>query len=253
MLTNFDSYVACFSFNYLGWGKVAYSFFGAWNCGATLFIFDDRKPFSVHRLLNILNRFPTTTLCAPPLVWRQLTLRDSKDYYRLYPPKSLEHCLAAGEALNSKVIRQWKQLSNLNIHDGYGQTEAILLCGNFKDCPVQPGPMGRPAPGIPLNAIDTGGRERASGEEGNIALKIRSLNEAESFFGIFDGYMNENGCVSRPEHQFIENGKTETWCLTGDKGKKDEMGYLWFVGRADDVINSAGYRIGKSYAKSLCV
>jgi medium-chain acyl-CoA synthetase len=113
--------------------------------------------------------------------------------------------------------------------------------------------MGKPAPGIPLNSTDTDDRECAPGEEGNIALKIRSPNEAESFFAIFDGYISEKCCVSRPEHQFIVNGKTETWYLTGDKGKKDEMGYFWFVGRADDVINSAGYRIGKSYAKSLCV
>jgi len=96
-------------------------------------------------------------------------------------------------------------------------------------------------------------RECAPGEEGNIALEIRSPNEPETFFGIFDGYIDENGCVSRPEHQFVVNGKTETWYLTGDKGKKDEMGYFWFVGRADDEINSAGYRIGKSYAKSICV
>lgn len=233
-------------------GKVAYSFFGAWNCGATLFIFDDRKPFSVHRLLYILNLFPITTLCAPPLVWRQLTLRESKDYYRFYQPKSLEHSLAAGEALNSEVIRQWKQLSNLNIHDGYGQTETILLCGNFKDCPVQPSSMGKLAPGIQLNVIDADVIACAP-VEGNIALKIRSPNKAESFFGIFDGHINENGCVSRSEHQFIVNDKTETWYPTEDKGKKDEMGYFWFVGRADDVINSAGYRIGKSYAKSLCV
>ncbi|KIW88805.1 uncharacterized protein Z519_10289 [Cladophialophora bantiana CBS 173.52] len=176
---------ALLEYSGLGLGKGSILIFGAWNCGATLFIFDDRKPFSVHRLLNILNRFPITTLCAPPLVWRQLTLRDSKDYYRLYPPKSLEHCLAAAEALNSEVIRQWKQLSNLNIHDGYGQTETVLLCGNFKDCPIQPGPMGKPAPGIPLNVIDVDRRECAPGEEGNTALKIKSPNEAESFFGIF--------------------------------------------------------------------
>ena len=74
-------------------------------------------------------------------------------------PQSLEHCLAAGEALNSEVFRQWKQISNLNIHDGYGQTETILLCGNCKDCPIRPATMGKPAPGIPLNVIDVDGRE----------------------------------------------------------------------------------------------
>ncbi|OQV06851.1 AMP-binding enzyme domain-containing protein [Cladophialophora immunda] len=227
-----------------GWAKASYSFFGAWNRGASLFIFDDRLPFNANRLLEVLHRFPITTLCAPPLAWRHFVLSEAKAKYLSHPPKALSHCVAAGEALNAEVIRQWKQLSGLSIHDGYGQTETILLCGNFSGCPIRPGSMGKPAPGIPLTIIDANARECAPHEEGNIAVKLSHPSDPCNFFGVFDGYLNEDGSVSRKEQTFSVGGVRQTWYVTGDKAKKDEEGYFWFIGRSDDVINSSGYRIG---------
>lgn len=157
---------------------------------------------------------------------------------------ALSHCTAAGEALNDEVIRQWHAISGMEIRDGYGQTESILLCGNFSGFPIRPGSMGKPAPTVPLSIINVDGSETAVGEEGEMAVLIDDISSKKEFFGIFDGYLNDDNTVSRREKIFTKNGKREVWYLTGDKAKRDNDGYFWFVGRSDDVINSSGYRIG---------
>jgi medium-chain acyl-CoA synthetase len=212
--------------------------------GASLFVFDDRKPFSAKRVLEMLHRFPITNICAPPLAWRQLSLQEAKDHYQTHPPKALRHCTAAGEALNHEVIMQWKKLSGLDIHDGYGQTETILLCGNFGTSPIRPGSMGKPTPTVPLFIIDSNGRECPDGEEGNMGIKLSQDGISSEFFGYFEGYINDDGSLDRRLQTFSHNESTTTWFMTGDKAKRDEDGYFWFIGRADDVINSSGYRIG---------
>ncbi|OBT63470.1 hypothetical protein VE03_08116 [Pseudogymnoascus sp. 23342-1-I1] len=226
-----------------GWGKAAWSFFGAWNCGATLFVYDDRGPFSPQRLLRILHLYPITTMCAAPLAYRQLILQEAKLYYEEYPPMALSHCTAAGEALNDEVIRQWRAISGMEIRDGYGQTETVLLCGNFSGFAIRPGSMGKPAPTVPLSIINIDGSETLAGEEGDMAVLINDISRKD-FFGFFDGYINDDNTVSRREKIFTKNGEKKVWYLTGDKARRDEDGYFWFVGRSDDVINSSGYRIG---------
>jgi medium-chain acyl-CoA synthetase len=228
-----------------GWAKAAWSFFGAWNCGASLFIHDDRRPFNVHQLINNLHRYPISTMCAPPTAWRQLVLEESKDYLRQKPPKALTHCTGAGEPLNSDVIKQWQRVTGLEICDGYGQTETILICGNFDGSPIRPGSMGKPSPNVPLTVINAYGQEAYTGEEGDIALHISGADRPDSFFGIFDGYINDDGSLTRRERKFTyEEVQKQTWYLTGDRAFRDSEGYFWFVGRSDDVINSSGYRIG---------
>jgi medium-chain acyl-CoA synthetase len=228
----------------IGWAKAAWSFFGAWNCGATLFVYDDRGPFDPQRLLGILHRYPITTLCAAPLAYRQIVLRKSIEYYKRNPPSALSHCTAAGEALNDEVIRQFNEVSGIEIHDGYGQTETILLCGNFNGCPIRPGSMGKPAPTVPLHVITSDGKEAAVGEEGDMAVLLSDASGHNGFFGVFDGYIDDDDTLNRREKSFTHNGELRTWYLTGDKAKRDKDGYFWFVGRSDDVINSSGYRIG---------
>ncbi|KFZ05099.1 hypothetical protein V501_08668 [Pseudogymnoascus sp. VKM F-4519 (FW-2642)] len=227
-----------------GWGKASWSFFSAWNCGATLFVYDDREAFSPQRLLRILHRYPITTLCAAPLAYRQLVLQEAKSYHKEHPPMALSHCTAAGEALNDEVIRQWNAISGMEIRDGYGQTESILLCGNFSGFPIRPGSMGKPAPTVPLSIINIDGSETAVGEEGEMAVLMDDTSSKKDFFGIFDGYLNDDNTVSRREKIFTKNGERKVWYLTGDKARRDNDGYFWFVGRSDDVINSSGYRIG---------
>lgn len=155
----------------------------------------------------MLHRYPVTNMYAAPLAYRRLVLQDSRAYYEKYPPKALSHCTAAGEALNDKVIRQWKTFTGMEIRDGYGQTEPVLLCGNFDGTLIRPGSMGKPAPTVPLHLITSDGSEAAAGEEGDMVVLISDMSSKQDFFGIFDGYVNEDNTISRREKTFAKNGE----------------------------------------------
>lgn len=234
-----------------GWAKAAWSFFGAWNLGAALFICDDRGAFSPQRVLETLHRFPITVLCAPPTAYRQLVLEESQAYFAKNRPKALVHCTGAGEPLNESVIRTWESMTGgIQIYDGYGQTETILVCANQKANQVKPGSMGKPVPGVPLVVIDNDGRECGVGKEGDIAVQIdeEEREGREVFFGIFDGYIDKS--TGRLDRRIKRWGGT-AYYLSGDRASRDEDGYFWFVGRSDDVINSSGYRIGPFEVESV--
>lgn len=132
-------------------------------------------------------------------------------------------------------------MSGIQICDGYGQTETILVCGNLEGNAIKVGSMGKPVPGVPMLVVDESGQEVPSGREGNIALSIGDDTDAP-FFGIFEGYIKEDGSVQRP---VTASTAGKTLFLTGDRATRDSDGYFWFVGRSDDIINSSGYRIGK--------
>jgi acetyl-CoA synthetase/medium-chain acyl-CoA synthetase len=137
--------------------------------------------------------------------------------------------VSAGEPLNPEVIRAFEDAFGRTIHDGYGQTENTLLVGNFPGVEIRPGSMGRPAPGYDVRVIDLDGREAPAGDEGDIALR----GDAPALFAGYWNQPEETAAVYRGE-----------WYVTGDRAVRDEDGYLWFTGRADDVILSAAYRIG---------
>lgn len=118
------------------------------------------------------------------------------------------------------------------------------MCGNYGGFEVRLGSMGKPIPGVPLYVINPAGQETPANEEGELALLVADGDSPSNFFGIFDGYVHDNGEATRNERISTLHGKIRKWYLTGDKAKRDKDGYLWFVGRADDVINSSGYRIG---------
>lgn len=161
-------------------------------------------------------------------------------HYKQNLPKALVHCTGAGEPLNPEVIRLWRESSGLEICDGFGQTETVLICGNFELNEIRPGSMGKPSPGVPLHVIDENGEIAANGVEGDIAIKL-DLAEKSNFFGVFDGYLEDG----KPDRKLRKStGSNITWYCTGDRATRDKDGYFWFVGRSDDVINSSGYRIG---------
>jgi acetyl-CoA synthetase/medium-chain acyl-CoA synthetase len=144
----------------------------------------------------------------------------------------LRHCVAAGEPLNPEVIAVWKEATGLAVRDGYGQTESVLLVGSFPGTEERPGSMGKPAPGFDVRVIDESGEEQPPGREGDIAVRVAPRRP----LGLFKEYWKD------PERTAaVYRGD---WYLTGDRAFRDEDGFLWFVGRADDVILSAGYRIG---------
>ena len=139
--------------------------------------------------------------------------------------------VAAGEPLNPEVITTWEKYTGLKIRDGYGQTETCIVAGNFPCLEVRPGSMGKPAPGFVVEVIDDNGNI-IKGQEGDIALQVKPKRPV----GLFKEYWKD------PEK--TASSYRGDWYVTGDRGLKDEDGYLWFVGRADDVILASGYRIG---------
>ena len=220
-----------------GWGKAAYSsYFGPWLCGATLFI-HHTSGFNPRQTLELLEKYPVTTFCGAPTIYRMLVLEDLSRYRFT----TLRHCTGAGEPLNPEIIETWKKATGLTIRDGYGQTESVILCASFPCIEPRPGSMGKPAPGIDLQVIDDEGAIVEANKEGDIAMRIRPQPPQ----GFFREYRND------PERTAAT--RRGDWYVTGDRAYRDEDGYFWFVSRADDVILSAGYRIGPFEVESALI
>jgi len=216
-----------------GWAKAAYGvIFGPWSAGAEVFLFHGR--FDARRELALLADVAPHVFCAPPTEFRLLVKED----LRALGASRLRECVSAGEPLNPEVIRAWREATGITIRDGYGQTETILMVGNLPGMPVRPGSMGLPVPGHRIEVIDDAGKGMPPGEVGDIAVHGRPP-------GLFVGYWRDSAAT-----QACRRGE---WYVTGDRAYRDEDGYFWFVGRADDVIISAGYRIGPFEVESALV
>jgi len=211
-----------------GWAKAAWSsYFGPWLMGASVFVHHTAQ-FNAQSTLSLLDKYPITTMCGAPTIYRLFVQQDLETFNF----ENLRHCVAAGEPLNPEVIEVWKNATGLIVRDGYGQTETVILCGNFQGVPVRYGSMGRPAPGIILDVVDHDGQPVKDNVEGDIAVRVKP----ERPKGLFKEYRDD---TERTASCFKGD-----WYLTGDRAYKDKDGYFWFVSRADDVILSAGYRIG---------
>ena len=220
-----------------GWAKAAWSsYFGPWNVGATLFVHHS-PVFDPIKTLDLLSSYPITTFCGAPTIYRMLVLQDLGAYE--FP--HLRHCVGAGEALNPEVIETWKAATGLVIRDGYGQTETVLLCGNYRCTEPRFGSMGKPPPGVDLAIIGDDGQPLGADVEGDIAVRVKPQRAP----GLFTEY---RGDEERTAACFIGD-----WYVTGDRGTVDADGYFWFVSRADDVILSASYRIGPFEVESALI
>ncbi len=208
-----------------GWAKAIWNtLLGPWSHGAEVVLHEGA--FDPEERMSLLQRLGVTVLCQAPTEYRMLAKLDK--LANTYLPK-LRHAVSAGEPLNPEVITRFQDALGLTIHDGYGQTENSLLVANAPGAPLRPGSMGLPTPGHDVAVIDETGHVCPPGVEGDLALIGRPPT-------LFTGYWNapdETDAVFR-----------DGWYLTGDRATRDEDGYLWFVGRADDVIVSAAYRIG---------
>lgn len=221
-----------------GWAKAAWSsLFAPWNMGSCIFVQDSRGKFDPRKTLETLGRFGITTFCAPPTAYRMLVHQDVSGHNL----KKLRHCVSAGEPLNPEVIEIWQQKTGLEIRDGYGQTESVLLVGTFPFMKVKPGSMGLPSPGFDVGVIDEQGKEMPVNKEGDIAVRVKPVRPV----GLFQEYWKD------PQETAAR--LRGDWYVTGDRALRDEDGYLWFVGRADDVILSAGYRIGPFEVESALI
>ena len=207
-----------------GWGKI----YGQWICGAANFVYDMDR-FDPVRLLEKISAYRVTTFCAPPTIYRFLIQED----LGRYDLSSIRMALTAGEPLNPEVFNRFRQATGLSIHEGFGQTEGVVLCANYPWFPARPGSIGKPSPLHNLDIIDDQNESCPPGTEGRIV--IRGLDK-QAPPGLFRCYYRDEEATRRVWH--------DGYYETGDVAWRDEDGYFWFVGRSDDVIKCSGYRIG---------
>ncbi len=205
------------------WGKI----YGQWICGSAVFVYDYDK-FVPKELLDVIVKYKVTTFCAPPTIYRFFIKEDLSKF----DLSSLKHCSIAGEPLNPEVYYQFLKATGLKLMEIYGQTEMTVTIGNFVGMEPRPGSMGKPAPTYDIDLLDEAGNSCEIGEEGQIVVRTDKRKPVGMFLGY---YRNE---------ELTQKAWSNDIYYTGDMAWKDEDGYYWFVGRADDVIKSSGYRIG---------
>jgi acyl-coenzyme A synthetase/AMP-(fatty) acid ligase len=208
-----------------GWAKSVWNvLLGPWSRGSAIVLHEGG--FAAEERFALLEGLGVSVLCQAPTEFRLMAKLESIERYDL---SGIRHLVSAGEPLNPEVIRAFRDAFGLTIHDGYGQTENTLLAGNFPGVEIRPGSMGLPLPGHEVAVIDEDGRVRPAGEEGDVALRGRPPT-------LFSGYWDAPEATAA-----VFRGE---WYVTGDRASRDDDGYFWFAGRADDVILSAAYRIG---------
>jgi acyl-coenzyme A synthetase/AMP-(fatty) acid ligase len=208
-----------------GWAKSIWNvLIGPWSHGAEVVL--HQGGFDPDDRLSLMERLGVSVLCQAPTEYRMLAKLDTLAAAHL--PR-LRHAVSAGEPLNPEVIERFQDALGITVHDGYGQTENSLLVANAPGMEIRPGSMGLPTPGHDVAVIDEYAQVCGPGVEGDIALFGRPPT-------LFAGYWE-----ARDESEAVFR---DDWYVTGDRGVQDDEGYLWFVGRADDVILSSAYRIG---------
>mgnify|MGYP001024783566 CR=1 FL=1 len=211
-----------------GWGKAVWGkLYGQWIAGANVYVYDFEK-FRAADLLEHMERHHITSFCAPPTIYRFMILEDVAKY----DLSSLEYCTTAGEAMNPSVFKRWKELTGLDIREGFGQTETTLTIGTFPWMKPHPGSMGVPSPAYHIDLVNAEGESCAPGEEGEIVIHTNG----ERPLGLFREYLYDEALTLKAHSGGVYR--------TGDVATRDAEGYFRFVGRADDVIKSSGYRIG---------
>ncbi len=211
-----------------GWGKAVWGkLYGQMIAGANVFVYDHEK-FTPADILEKIHEYHITSLCAPPTIYRFL-IREDLTKYDL---SSLEYCTTAGEALNSAVYDTFKKLTGIRLMEGFGQTETTLTLATFPWMEPKPGSMGVPNPQYHIGLLRADGREAEDGEQGQIVI----YTDKGKPLGLFKEYYRNPELTREAWHDGVY--------YTGDVAWRDEDGYYWFVGRADDVIKSSGYRIG---------
>ena len=217
-----------------GWAKHAWScFFAPWNAGACIFIYNYTR-FNAKSMLQTLEKYKVTTMCAPPTVWRMMVQEDLSAHKDLL---SIRELFGAGEPLNPEIIEQVETGLGITIRDGFGQTETTALIGNPPNQLLKPGSMGRPLPGYRIALLDEFGNDT---EEGEVALYIEPRP-----VGLMQGY------IDSPEKtaEVMRNG----YYRTGDVASRTPDGYITYVGRSDDVFKSSDYRISPFELESALI
>jgi len=231
-----------------GWAKFAWGkIYGQWICGAAIGVYDTEK-FTPKGMLDAIMRLKPYSFCAPATVFRYLIKEDLSGFDFSF----IKHTSVAGEPLSPEVYNKLKEMTGLEVREGFGQSETSVMAAVFKWLPVKPGSMGKPAPLFGLELLDENGAVLDEGITGNMSITKAGKNMYEregcdcecippvigdsDFPGLFRGYWRDR--------EVTANAWKGTTYQTGDMAWKDDDGYFWFVGRNDDVIKCSGYRIG---------
>ena len=211
-----------------GWAKALWGkLYGQWLCEAANFVYDFDR-FDAEKILPMFKEHGVTTFCAPPTMYRMLIKQDLSRF----DLSSIRHASTAGEALNPEVYKQFKKHTGIAIREGFGQSESTIIIGNLAGQSHKVGSMGKPVPLYDVHLLDVDGNEVDPGETGEICINIKNGRPC----GLAYAYEGNEEVTA----QTWKDG----WYHTGDLAWKDEDGFYWYVGRADDVIKSSGYRIG---------
>jgi acetyl-CoA synthetase len=220
-----------------GWAKSAWGkLYGQWLSGSAVMTYDYDK-FIPKDLLKVIEKYKVTTFCAPPTIYRFIIKEDLSKFNL----SNLKYCVVAGEPLNPEVYKQFLDATGIKLMEGYGQTELTVVLVTYPWMKPKPGSMGKPSPGYHMDILDENGNPAETGDEGQIVI----YTDKNKPVGIFSGYYRDQELTHKVWHDGIY--------YTGDMAWRDEDGYFWFVGRADDVIKSSGYRIGPFEVESALV
>jgi len=220
-----------------GWAKAVWGkLYGQWLVGSAVFVYDYDK-FVPKELLEVISKHKVTTFCAPPTIYRFFIKEDLTKF----DLSSLKYCVVAGEPLNPEVFNQFYKATGIELKEAFGQTELTVVLSITQWTQAKPGSMGKPSPGYDIDLLDDNGNSCQIGEEGQVVIRTDKMKPA----GMFGGYYRDAALTNRVWHDNVY--------YTGDMAWRDEEGYFWFVGRADDVIKSSGYRIGPFEVESALV
>ncbi|MCE5345774.1 MAG: AMP-binding protein [Bacteroidales bacterium] len=214
------------------WGKL----YGQWLSGSAVMTYDYDK-FVPKNIMEVIEKYKVTTFCAPPTIYRFLIKEDLTKYNL----SALKYGVVAGEALNPEVFKQFYDQTGIKLREGYGQTELIVIVATYPWMNPKPGSIGKPTPGYDIEIVDEEGNPCEAGTEGEMIIHTSKGKPA----GMFDGYYRDE--------QLTKEVWSDGVYKTGDLAWCDEDGYYWFVGRADDVIKSSGYRIGPFEVESALI
>ncbi|MDR1534311.1 MAG: AMP-binding protein [Planctomycetota bacterium] len=212
-----------------GWAKCAWGkIYGQWLCGAPVFAYD-YDAFNAAGMMKMIAKHRVNTFCAPPTIYRMMIKEDLSGH----DFSSLRHCCVAGEPLNPEVYDRWLEKTGLKLREAYGQTESVVSVANTRWLEPRPGSMGKPMPIYDIRLMRPEGSLCERGETGEIVVRADRNGPPP---GLFRGY--------RDDDDLTDSTWYGGWYHTGDLAWMDEDGFLWFVGRADDLIKTSGYRVG---------
>lgn len=218
-----------------GWAKAVWGkLYGQWLMAAGIFVFDFDK-FAPEDILAKIEQYRVTTFCAPPTIYR-FFIKEGMGGYDL---SSLQYATVAGEALNEEIYKQFYEKTGLKLMEAYGQTETTVTLGNFVNAEIKVGSMGKESPMYDILLVDAGENPVAVGEVGEIVLHTTD----EMQIGMFKGYYRDQALTDKAWYH--------NYYHTGDTAYRDEDGFIWYVGRTDDLIKSSGYRIGPFEIESV--